>query len=245
VQIAVSYAPTAVTNNSNVLTMISDDPNNPQIEIPLTGSGALPVLVVSTTNLDFGNIAVGSNSELSVTVSNAGAASAIIDSISVSSGSGEFILDPLVTTTQFSLRPGAANVVGVQFVPVQQGAVTGAVQINSPGAVTPTLTVNLSGTGQQCNLSVDQSALDFGTVAQGTTNSLTLTISNSGNSTCQVDSVTVVGNGQMTFTGPASFAVPPGTNVVVDVQYVPVNAQTIIILGGSVRGPGKPVKVSP
>ena len=98
----------------------------------------------------------------------------------------------------------------------------------------------------QCNLNFSQSSLGFGAVALGTTNTLTVTITNTGNTNCTVDLVEVLGNGNFKLSGPSvPFTIAPGTNVDVDVEYVPVSSQTIVILGGAVKGSGNAVKVTP
>jgi len=246
VLVTVAYSPTAVTTDTGTLFISSDDPTNPVIAVSLTGSGSQPLLVVTTNALNFGGIPVGSNSTLSVTVSNASAVRATINSIGITAGNANFTLDPSVTTSDVPLSPGAVEQVAVVYTATHQGADSGTLSIVSAGAVTPDLTVSLAGTGLQCNLNFSQSSLGFGSVALGTTNTLTVTISNSGNTNCTVDLVDVFGNGNFKVSAPSTpFSIAAGTNVDVDVEYVPVSSQTIVILGGAVKGSGNPIKITP
>jgi archaellum component FlaF (FlaF/FlaG flagellin family) len=244
--VTVTYSPTAVTTDTGTLFVSSDDPTNPVIGVSLTGSGSQPLLVVTTNTLNFGGIPVGSNSTLSVTVSNASAVRATINSIGITAGNANFTLDPSVTTSDVPLDPGAVEQVAVVYTATHQGADSGTLTIVSDGAVTPNLTVSLAGTGLQCNLNFSQSSLGFGSVALDTTNTLTVTITNTGNTNCTVDLVDVLGNGNFKVSAPSTpFSIAAGTNVDVDVEYVPVSSQTIVILGGAVKGSGNPVKITP
>ena len=117
--------------------------------------------------------------------------------------------------------------------------------IGAGNRLVQSLRATLSGTGLQCNVSVTPTSIDFGTVALGRTNSVTLSIHNSGNTNCVVESLDIVGSGRFALVGPTMFSVPPGTNIDVQVEYLPANVQTIVILGGKLKTSGKPTTVTP
>jgi hypothetical protein len=105
------------------------------------------------------------------------------------------------------------------------------------------LTINLNGTGLECRLSVAPPSLNFGNVTVGTTNTLTFTLSNSGNTNCTVDSMRIVGSGHFSLSTSGPFSVAPTNSVDVSVDYRPTAADTIIILNGQLKGTGKPTQV--
>jgi hypothetical protein len=95
-------------------------------------------------------------------------------------------------------------------------------------------------------VTVSPSAINFGPVALGHTNTMTLTISNTGNTNCTVELMDVLGSGRFETTGPSTpFVVGAGTNVEVEVEYLPLNIDTVLILGGQLKSSGKPTAVSP
>jgi hypothetical protein len=194
--------------------------------------------------LNYGSQPVGSETTMQVTLSNTNVVNCRISSISVI-GNPDFVLDPIVPTGAFILRPGTSVIVPVSYEPSSQGTDNGTLRINSDSPSSP-LNVALTGVGLQCHLTVTPSSLAFGEVVLGRTNTLTVTLGNTGNTNCVVEALDVDGSGRFEVISPAlPITVAPGAQIQVDVEYLPANIQTIIINKGDVRTTGSPRVVTP
>jgi hypothetical protein len=227
VSIPVRYAPTSPGTDVAPLVFITDDPLTNQVTVTLSGTGFQRNLVLTPTNaLAFGSIPVGSASTKSVVLSNTNSVSCNVDAIRID-GSGDFQLDAFVPTSSFTLS--------------NRGDDNGTLVIESRDAGGP-IDVALSGRGLQPYLTVTPSALAFGSVVVGATNTITVKITNAGNTNCTVTGLRVINDGNVQFTAPAlPINLGPSSNVNVAVEYVPKNVQTIIIQSGALKSSGKPV----
>ncbi|MEI6083976.1 MAG: choice-of-anchor D domain-containing protein [Verrucomicrobiota bacterium] len=244
VEIGVRYLPGTAGQDIGLLEVITDDLLQPITDIPLDGNGVQVVLQVSTNALNFGSLPVGNQSTLSVFLTNTNTVNCTISSIS-QSGSGDFIFDPIVPTSQFILTPSSTVEIPVTYLPSNQGSDTGVVNVNGNQVGSPTV-IHLNGIGLRSNLSATPGTLTFGKIQLNTTNTLTLTFNNTGNTNGTVDSVEAIGSSRYLVTDPAlPFVVAPGQPVSVTVEYLPINIQTIIIIGGSLKSSGNPTIVTP
>jgi Abnormal spindle-like microcephaly-assoc'd, ASPM-SPD-2-Hydin len=110
--------------------------------ITTTGTGVQPQLMASPASLNFGNVAVGSSGSQTITLTNAGTASATI-SQAVASGTG-YTMSGL--TMPMTLAAGASTNFNVQFAPTAAGSDSGSVTVTSNTPNSPTM-VGTSGTG--------------------------------------------------------------------------------------------------
>src|SRR5579864_1147723 len=125
--VAVSNSNGAVTSNAATLT--------------IQASGQL---TASATNLNYGNITVGSSRLLSVTLTNKGASSVSISNVTLS-GAG---LSTGGVSSGLILAAGNSAVLNVIFAPSSSGPLNGSVTISS-NATNPTVTISLLGTAVQ------------------------------------------------------------------------------------------------
>ncbi|HEY6167374.1 MAG TPA: PKD domain-containing protein, partial [Verrucomicrobiae bacterium] len=136
--VLVSFAPTNAANFSNAVVFISNGGNSTN---PVTGIGLTPAqLSVTPAGLNFGTIAVGSNAQLTLAVTNLGGAP-LSNGVATITG-GPFTI---LSGTPFSLAGfGATNLV-VRFTPTNAGAFSNAVVFttgNDGGSTNP-----VTGTG--------------------------------------------------------------------------------------------------
>jgi len=101
-------------------------------------------LTASTTNLNYGNITVGSSSLLFVTLTNKGASSVSISNVTLS-GAGLSIGG---VSSGLILGAGSSATLNVTFAPSASGTLNGSVTVAS-NASNPTVTISLSGTAVQ------------------------------------------------------------------------------------------------
>ncbi|NQU05967.1 MAG: choice-of-anchor D domain-containing protein, partial [Calditrichaeota bacterium] len=100
-QLTVTFAPDATGDFEGTLTIHSDDPDQGEIEIVLSGIGVAPDIAVDPETLDFGEVSlVGDGADMTISISNAGDYPLTVSNVTIegdyySSGfGGEFSLDP-------------------------------------------------------------------------------------------------------------------------------------------------------
>lgn len=142
------------------------------------------VLQSNPTSLSFGDVTVGHNQPLAVTVTNTGASSVTISQVQTSSSA----FTESGITAPLTLGPGTNATLRVTFTPTAAGSATGTLTFTS-NASNPTLTVALSGTGTTTSgqLGVSASTIAVGDVVVGTSGTA------SGNLNATGANVTVTG----------------------------------------------------
>jgi Abnormal spindle-like microcephaly-assoc'd, ASPM-SPD-2-Hydin len=240
--LSVGFAPASAAVYSGLITMM-DASSKSIAQLPMSGSGlADGNLSVSTTNLNFGNVAVNSAQTQPVTLTSTGTTRITVNSVTAS-GSGFTLLGGSFPVT---LNPTQALVLQVQFDPTSSGAASGQLTISSNSATT-SMTVGLTGTGISSprtgspQLTVSSASLSFGdvTVNTGATQSLTLT--SIGTSPVTVNSVVTTGAGFTIVAQSFPVTLNPSRSLTVQVQFDPTttgaaNGQIAIISNSLTSG---------
>lgn len=151
-------------------------------------SGGRPAISVTPRSLSFGEVPVGESATLELSITNTGSAPLELRSVSVIEGSQWFDASGGGT-----LEEGASTTVSVTFTPEESGSKSGRIVVQSNDPSNPALTVQLSGTGVEGDLTVSPSAVSFGDVSIDETRTETITLSNDGDAPVTVTSVTVTG----------------------------------------------------
>src|SRR6266478_2953148 len=215
------------------------------------------ILTANPSSGNFGSVAVGSQSTLSFSITNTGTATVNASKASIT-GAGFSAVG--TSATSFSLPVGQSVTFQIQFAPQSAGAVTGSASISSDASNSP-LTVSLSGTGTQGQLSTIPSTASFGSVAIGSNNSQSIQLSNGGNTDVTISQASVSGNG-FSMTGlSASQVIAAGKSAIFNVSFAPTatgsftgsvsitsnaaNTPFSIALSGSGVAPTTAITVSP
>jgi len=245
VEIGIRYVPNAAGASLGQLVIITDSVTQPITDIQLRGNAVQVILQVSTNALNFGALPVLEKSPpLSVFLTNTNTVNAAISRIDLT-GSDEFSLDLFVPRSAFFLAPGSSVEIPVSYRPQDQGSDTGTVSVTGNQLGSPT-TFQLFGTGIRANLGVAPTNLPFGVTQLNITNTQTVTIRNTGNTPSVVNAIEILGSSRyFVIDPPVPFVVLPDDPVTVRIDYLPINIQTILILGGTVKSSGKPTIVTP
>ena len=181
-----------------------------------TGATTTAQLVANPASLNFASVQVGSKQTQFEVLTNSGGSSLTI-SQATATGAGFSITGLNLPLT---LNAGASVTFSVVFAPQTSGSASGKITVVS-NASNPTLTASLSGTGTaQGQLALTPTALNFGSVTDGTKLSRTSSFSATG------ASVTVssakLSNAEFTLTG-ISFplTIAAGTSVPFTLTFVP------------------------
>lgn len=222
-ELSVTFGPNAVGLASGTLTLATDDPASPSISIPLSGRGVKPVLVVSTTSLDFGERRVGTTSQPQrVTVRNTGTGNLAITNLSLTSG--PFAVSP--TTVSFTLAPNAFQELSVTFSPTTAGAFSSTLALTSDDPDRTNVSIALAGTAVNPDLELTPSRLVFGASNVGTSAALQeVRFHNPSDRELRISAVSFSGTAAPDFSAvpPGSFplTVSPGSTLSLPLRFTP------------------------
>jgi Bacterial lectin/PQQ-like domain/Abnormal spindle-like microcephaly-assoc'd, ASPM-SPD-2-Hydin len=188
--------------------------------------------VGGATPVNFGPVTVGQTSApQNVTVK--AAATVTISAISTSSvsssdpfASGPVLVNGTPATLPVTLSPGDAMTVPVTFMPTAPGGVAGSLNFATGSPNFPTIGVGLSGNGTQSGFYAAPNPVSFGSVPDGTSLPINVTITNGG-STAETVNGTTSASMPFTVTGlpSANTVVQPGASLTANVTYKPTAAQ--------------------
>ncbi len=234
VSIQVIYDPGTGGDHTTYLQFISNDVNEREIRLVLSGRGLAPRACPDPLVLDFGNIPTGQSLEQSFTVTNCGLLDLDLMRIGLEPGSsGDFSL--VANPAPATVAPGDSVQVSVRYFPQASGSDSGGVDIfsNDPAsdpATDLTGTVGLWGASvpRACDIQATPFAVTFGHVVQGDSNTITLIVSNQGSDTCTLNSVEITANSAAGEFSLGQVPSPntdfePGDSLEVEVRYSPVN----------------------
>jgi hypothetical protein len=192
-----------------------------EASVSLTGMGARVELEVSPGSLDVGSAAVFDRAEGAVRVRNLGSVSAQLGVMLTGPHASAFTVDALPPL----LLPGTETQLPVHFRPVSMGLARATLAVTGCAGCPPH-EVALSGLGTAGILSVTPGRLDFGRVPVGSSASLKVTLSHSGNVPITVQPPSLQGDPGARFTvgaGTAAFPLQlqPGRTADVVVNFAP------------------------
>ncbi|PYV27680.1 MAG: hypothetical protein DMG24_04075 [Acidobacteria bacterium] len=230
-KINLTFTPSASGSRSATLSITDNASGSPQT-VGLSGTGATaatPTASLSPTSLSFGNQNVGSTSAAqAVTLSVAGAALTISSLAITGANSGDFAQ---TNNCGSSVAAGATCKISVAFTPSASGSRSATLSITDNASGTPQ-TVGLSGTGTTAStpaVSLSPASLSFGNQDVRTTSAAQLiTLTNSGNASLTISSLTISGDFAFVGTGTCGSTVAAGANCTMSVDFAPKAA-----------GPGK------
>lgn len=109
-KIEISFTPSGLEKYRGTITIRSDDPEYPYLEIPVSGEGGFPVLSMDTKEIDFGQIYIDEKKEYSLNIGNIGNAPLEVTL---------YVIDEnfSVSATTFVVPPQENYVVNVIFTP--------------------------------------------------------------------------------------------------------------------------------
>jgi len=230
--VGVVFTPSTVGTLTGTLSITSDDPDTPTVEVALSGTGVSetvtgPNISVSPTTVDFGNVVVGTTSApQTVTVANTGNADLTVSNV-VLTGDTDFDVQT-TTCVDPILAPGESCSADVVFTPSSIGGKTATVTITSDDPDTPTVEVTLTGNGvvEEPDITVSPTSVDFGSVAVGSSDSKTVTVKNDGTADLNITSVSTLSGPFSTTDGCTGQTLAPAASCTVTIDFAPTAAGT-------------------
>ena len=199
----VRFAPSGVGGGpiaGNVV-VSTDDPNNPSISVPISGTVDAANVTISSNALDFSGVATDnrtspSSADRTVTIGNTGSCALSLTSLSITGpNAGDFSIvgAPVLPV---SIANASSLTLTVRFNPSAAGARSATLNVGTSDPVNPSKTVALTGSGLVPAIQASAAALNFAPTvilsqAPGYTGSTTpLRVTNVGQSELIVDTMT-------------------------------------------------------
>jgi len=190
----VTFQPDSTILFVDSLLLQSNDPLHLETKIQLSGIGIAPSLQHEPESLRFGEVNVGTDSILYLTITNKGNDVLQIQEPQIASlppSDNQYKLVDSLTTFPLSLPPGAIYRLLVQFSPSKIGPSDDLLIIKSNDFVHDSITVDLSGIGIKATIDVTPQNLDYGAVFTGKDSIQSLIIANQGNAKLFIDSLRI------------------------------------------------------
>ncbi len=219
---AVIFSPTTAGSATGSITITCNDPVNPTVVVPLSGTGsATPsgVLSASSASLSFGTVAVGNPATQQITLTNSGNAEVNVSSITTR-GVGYSASGIIAPAT---LNPSQTVTLTVTLDPTSAGSTTGSITIVST-ATNSTFTIPLSGSGAQAGLTIAPASYNFGSVVDGQTKSQNFTVTNTGAASLSISELSIAGSAYSVSGFSAPMSITPGGSATFNVLFAPTAA---------------------
>jgi len=145
VPVTVRWVPTSIGARSASLRVRSTDPDDPSLEVPLSGEAHGPVARVSPDPIDLGSMPVGCDATLTVTVANDGDRDLLVEGLELVGASSEFDFE--APTLPLVLTSGQSVEASIGYLPADHATDGGSLVVTSSDPVEPDRSVLVSGTG--------------------------------------------------------------------------------------------------
>jgi hypothetical protein len=184
-----------------------------------------PAAAIFPTTGAFGSVTIGSSSGTSVFfLVNTGDQNLVINSISIVGANASSFSESHTCST--NLAPNGNCSISINFTPASTGALLATLQVGDNAAGSPQ-TLSLAGTGLAPAPSVIlvPGSLDFGTVTQGTSTPMNVTVTNAGTAALHITNITLGGPNMsdFSFSDPAcNSAVPVNASCTITVTFKPL-----------------------
>src|SRR5215467_5367 len=181
-------------------------------------------LTSTPSSVSFGTVAVGNKNTQTLAIKNAGTSTAVVSSYSISGSA--FSISSL--TTPFSVSAGATTYFAVGFKPTASGSFTGSLALkNSSGTVLLTVALSGSGSGSTRTLVSSTSKLNFGNETVGDSETLPVSLTNTGNSSLTISGVSISGSTAYSVTSGLSGAtLAAGQSATMHIVFAPKGTGT-------------------
>lgn len=184
---------------------------------PQTSSGAGRTLKDAKSGVNFGNVAVGSSSSSTVTVTNNSDVSVTLRSSRVSGGP----FSDAGLNLPATLGSGQSLSFKAIFAPTSTGSFSGSVTLS--GRKSQAFTISLKGTGviSTLTLSLSPNSLSFGNTTVGSNSQLPVLVQNTGTGSVTISSCSVTGSTYTVSDLSLPATLSPGQNMSFTVTFTP------------------------
>jgi hypothetical protein len=147
----VTYDPSTYEENSNLIQILSNDPDEYRAHISINGSGDAPIISLDPAEYEFGNTLVGCEKVLEITISNTGNVDLIIDRIdyfiTYPADLGIYDFENTYGPLPWILSPDESLLLEIFYYPTDLDIDYGTIEVYSNDPLTPIANADQSAAG--------------------------------------------------------------------------------------------------
>lgn len=163
--VQVVFAPSSAGTKGAYLSIPSNDPDTPTLNVSLNGVGIAPNITITPSSDSFGTVYVNTTSPAhTFNISNTGTADLIVGTITLTGADQSEFAKQSDGCSGQTLSPSVSCTVQVAFAPTSTGAKVANLSIPSNDPDTPTFNVSINGVGTYPAISITKVGTGFGTV---------------------------------------------------------------------------------
>jgi len=176
-------------------------PVNPQSFLVLKARAVTPPvcdLQPMPRTIPFGHVRQGQSRSYNLLIQNRGRLPCTIQSFGRTAGSSDFTLETGTAPPERTLAAGASEPATLKFTPSSEATLNAVFTLQSDDPDEASININVEGDSTPvsgCLIEPDPSVLNFGTASTSQTTSLTTALTNVGDETCTIKSVSIVQGG--------------------------------------------------
>jgi hypothetical protein len=242
-EVVVEFTPSTEDPKSGILRVFSDDPDQPELDVALTGNGVIPDITVDPASWDYDSVAVNTYEDKLFVIGNDGSGDLVVEQMYISIGLNIANRVSSVSefeiisggTVPFTVQPGDTHHVVVRFQPFMEGSKFSTLWIfsNDPDIeIENPFSVELYGEGiLEPEIRVEPPSGDFGEVVLSDDSTQAFWVYNDGSANLVVNTLgtQLLGTNFDQFSivnGGAPFTIEPGNSHAIDVKFVPTTIGT-------------------
>jgi Abnormal spindle-like microcephaly-assoc'd, ASPM-SPD-2-Hydin len=234
------FMPTSTGAGTGSISFTDNAAASPQAII-LSGSGVTQssTLSANPASAAFGTVAVAGTGTQTITLSNSGNASVTISGVTTT-GTGFSVVG---LSTPLAIPAGQAATFTAQFAPATAGSAAGNITIAS-NASNATLSIALSGTAGQAQLSASPANVSYGNVGMGSSSAKNISLQNTGNAPLTITQASASGVGFSMSGLSTPVTINPGNSATFAATFAPTTTGSV---SGSIsvasNAPGSPMTI--
>lgn len=236
--ITIEFAPEEIGEMSGTVVLETNDPLLPRIEVAVSGKGtdqgSLPTARFSTTELQIGDVALGTQRTGSFTISPANAAGLVVKGLEFEDPDSFFDGFDIVAPETFpvELNVGETLEVVVSFTPEEFGEATARLVVETSDEAQPYTNVDVVANATAAPIALfDAFALIYDEVTLGERSEKSFTITSGSTGTLELAGVAFTGEGADRFrvTSPTEFPVvlDEGQRITMKVEFIPTEEKAV------------------
>jgi uncharacterized protein (TIGR03437 family) len=195
------------------------------VAVQSSGTTPVPAIEVAPNSVQFGEVTVGQNRGLALTVRNTGSGDLLVQGI----GSTDAQFAAQLPSTPLRIEPGGQQSIIVRYLPTAAGPLQASLSISTNDPLRPVVPLPVSGTGLAgipigSSIDIVPPAIDFGAVIIGQTVSQGVTIRNTGGLPLTISLITSSVTAFLSMPPTVPIIIPGGSQQIIPLRFTPVIA---------------------